>query len=564
MRKFSGYVCVFLLLALLTPATAFSCCGLYASKQGEKLSGRAAKVVIARDGARMVVTLANDYAGDAKDFAIILPVPAVLTREQIHVTDNALLDALDAYSAPRLIETVEKNPCPAASAAVNALPAEDGGANAQTKMHGIQIAAHYLAGDYDVVILSAEESAGLLKYLSNAGYAVPARAQKVLQSYIQQKMFFLIAKVRLQEGAGKSFGTLRPLQLAYNTADFTLPIRLGMLNAPEANHSMPIAGYMKDALARNKPAGPVDPPLASGGTEASRNNKVAEASRKDEDGMQDLLLFILSRNGRVEPANYRMLMMRTDRPLPLFIADDFGGFYETLFTKRARAESDALFLEYAGDAQNCAPCASAPLEDTQLKSLGALWLSEPTSAAGPVDATTARLEAMQRGIPGAAHNPNNLIAHTLLPSSAAAGPFGRGRTGQESGMGAQLDNNAASSARVFLTRLHARYNPQTFPEDIRLKNTGNSETVIAQFTVRHAWEKDGGKGGQNVGSCEVMAQDYLKSLPTRYRLQAETLARMTGWDIRGIVEKMAKSGQTPDGAAMPADDSPWWKDMWKN
>jgi len=55
--------------------------------------------------------MANDFKGNPKEFAVVIPVPTVLQREQIHVAESALLDHLDAYSAPRLVEYYDENPC---------------------------------------------------------------------------------------------------------------------------------------------------------------------------------------------------------------------------------------------------------------------------------------------------------------------------------------------------------------------------------------------------------------------------------------------------------------------
>jgi hypothetical protein len=74
------------------------------AKADTKIFNQASKVVMVRDADRTVLTLANDFQGDAKDFAVVIPVPTVLEKDQIHVGENALIDHLDAYSAPRLVE----------------------------------------------------------------------------------------------------------------------------------------------------------------------------------------------------------------------------------------------------------------------------------------------------------------------------------------------------------------------------------------------------------------------------------------------------------------------------
>src|SRR4051795_8341083 len=74
-------------------------CGFYVAKADTKLFNKASQVVLVRDGDRTVLTMSNDFKGDPKEFAIVIPVPTVLQREQIHVANKALLDHLDAYSA---------------------------------------------------------------------------------------------------------------------------------------------------------------------------------------------------------------------------------------------------------------------------------------------------------------------------------------------------------------------------------------------------------------------------------------------------------------------------------
>src|SRR4029453_12581856 len=76
-----------------------------------KLFNKASQVVLVRQGDRTVLTMANDFRGDPKEFAVVIPVPVVLQKGQIHIGDKALLDHLDAYSAPRLVEYFDGDPC---------------------------------------------------------------------------------------------------------------------------------------------------------------------------------------------------------------------------------------------------------------------------------------------------------------------------------------------------------------------------------------------------------------------------------------------------------------------
>ncbi len=96
------------LAAAVAPAQAF--CGFYVAKADAKLFNEASKVVIARRDGKTVITMVNDYKGDPRAFAMVVPVPSVRERGQIHVTENAVVEHLDAYTAPRLVEYFDPDP----------------------------------------------------------------------------------------------------------------------------------------------------------------------------------------------------------------------------------------------------------------------------------------------------------------------------------------------------------------------------------------------------------------------------------------------------------------------
>src|SRR5271169_6865761 len=100
-----------LLSVLLLPKPGLPFCGFYVGKADSKLFNQASQVVLVRSGDRTVLTMANDYQGDMKEFALVIPVPTFIKREQIAVVDKILLDRLDAYSAPRLVEYFDDDPC---------------------------------------------------------------------------------------------------------------------------------------------------------------------------------------------------------------------------------------------------------------------------------------------------------------------------------------------------------------------------------------------------------------------------------------------------------------------
>ena len=169
------------------------------------LFNRSSKVVLAHSGERTVVTMVSDVEGDPKEFGIVIPVPTVIQKDQIRVVEPAAVDHLDAYTAPRLVEYYDEDPCaprPAPMPSSSWLKRSDTVANAtaqtRTEALGVKIEATYAVGEYDIVILSAKDSGGLLTWLDENGYKVPQAAGDVVGSYLRQNMHFFLAKVNLE------------------------------------------------------------------------------------------------------------------------------------------------------------------------------------------------------------------------------------------------------------------------------------------------------------------------------------------------------------------------------
>ena len=315
-------------VALTGGAVAF--CGFYVAKADTKLFNKASKVAIMRDDDRTVITMANDYQGELKEFAMVIPVPVVLEEEQIHVTDNAIIDHLDAYTAPRLVEYFDEDPCTRdkyrPAVAMSAAPMEEPEASIRTRKNGlgVTVEAEYTVGEYDIQILSADQSDGLTTWLTQNGYKLPEGAQSVLGSYIKQNTKFFVAKVNLDEQSKTGLKYLRPLQIAFESPKFMLPIRLGTVNA---------------------------------------------------DGKQELFVFALTRSGRIETTNYRTVKLPTGSEVPTYVKAEFGEFYKDMFNTQVKKENErAVFLEYAWDMNWCDPCAADPLSRQELRELGVYWL----------------------------------------------------------------------------------------------------------------------------------------------------------------------------------------------
>src|SRR5262249_1283704 len=213
MKHASAFVAALLVVALAAP-TVLAFCGFYVAKADTRLFNQDSQVVLVRQDVKSVITMANDFKCDLKEFAIVVPVPSVLEKGQIRVSDRALIDHLDAYSAPRLVEYFDEDPCVPRAMPAPATQTFSGAARAalmaeRARSLGVTIEARYTVGEYDILILSARESGGLETWLRDNGYRLPAGASPVLGSYLKQGMKFFVARVNLKEQARLGFTYLR-------------------------------------------------------------------------------------------------------------------------------------------------------------------------------------------------------------------------------------------------------------------------------------------------------------------------------------------------------------------
>lgn len=325
------------LFAVAPSAQAF--CGFYVAKAGTDLFNESSKVALVRDGDRTVITMANDYQGELTEFAMVIPVPTAIKREQVHISDPALLKHLDAYTAPRLVEYFDDDPCRPKvmydkMMRMESAPMPVVEMAARAKALGVTIEDEFTVGEYDIQLLSATQSDGLMTYLDENGYQVPDGAGRILGSYIKQDMKFFIAKVNLEEQALTGSEYLRPIAVAFESPKFMLPIRLGTLNAR---------------------------------------------------GEQDLFVYALTREGQVETTNYRTQKIPTGQELPVYIKEEFPDFYKSMYNTAAKREGGhGVFMEYAWDMGWCDPCAADPLSGEELQELGVFWLGGKNKPSNPM------------------------------------------------------------------------------------------------------------------------------------------------------------------------------------
>ncbi|HVG16976.1 MAG TPA: DUF2330 domain-containing protein [Chitinophagaceae bacterium] len=437
MKPFFKKLAASFMLLVMISGDVLAFCGFYVSKADGTLKNKTSQVILARDGDRNVITMYNDFKGNFKDFAMVVPVPVVLKKGDIKVVDGQIFSTLNDYSQPRLVEYYDQNPCNRVrydnldQMSMNAIK-EVITADVKTqrkKSLGVKVEAKYLVGEYDILILSAKESAGLKTWLEENGYKIPAGADEVLEPYVKSNLKFFVVKVN-EEALRKTGGNfLRPLQISFTSPKFMLPIRLGMANA---------------------------------------------------DGDQDMIIYGFTKKGRIECTNYRTVSIPTGSKVPLFVQNNFGNFYANLFHHQWKREGKAVaMLEYAWDVSpknflKCDPCVATAPSTQDLAQAGVWWITRDWNDYSDVD----------------------------------------------SDIEDYSDN-------VYFTRLHVRYNRNSFPQDLQFQVTPQTENFQARYVITHPATGD--------FNCDA-GRKYLKALKQRRQDELATLASLTGkgyedWDV---------------------------------
>lgn len=431
-RPMTGKIAASVLLAAMITHEAAAFCGFYVSKADGTLKNKTSQVIMVRDGDKNVITMYNDFKGNFKDFAMVVPVPVVLAKKDIKVVNQQIFQTLNEYSQPRLVEYFDENPCDMRKydmtmneQAVKSAPASSFKQRRSDAEDKVKIEAQYIVGEYDILILSATESTALKAWLDENGYKIPAGANEVLEPYIKSNLKFFVVKVNEAEKKKLPGDFLRPIQITFNSPKFMLPIRLGMANA---------------------------------------------------DGDQDMLVYAFTKKGRVEVTNYRTVSMPTGKSIPLFVKNNFSSFYSNLYQHQWKREGKSVaMLEYAWDVSpknfmKCDPCVATAPAQQDLVQAGVWWMDPQ-----------------------------------------------------------QVADNSIYSSNVYFTRLHVRYNRQSFPQDLMFQLTPNTENFQSRYIVTHPATGD--------FNCAAGKQ-YLKDLKQRRSDELEMLNYLTGkgyanWDMSG-------------------------------
>ena len=329
------------MLLLAVPSSASAFCGFYVSGAGGKLFNDASMVVLLRDGTRTVLSMQNNYRGPVENFALVVPVPVVLRKENVKTLPREAFTRLDELTSPRLVQMTTQDCIGLGGLGTKGMRSGIGdlGGSGMARDLGVKVETKFDVEEYEIVVLSAENSLGLEIWLKENKYKMPEGAEAALKPYVQAGSKFFVAKVDAKKAKTQDGElVLSPLRFSYDSETFTLPVRLGLLNSG---------------------------------------------------GAQELIVHIIAKD-RYELANAKNVLVPTNLDVRTRTQPQFGAFYAALLDRTFKKNPGAAVTEFAWEGAlppptelaesgiygvTCDPCPPPhPVDNPLAKYLGVLSL----------------------------------------------------------------------------------------------------------------------------------------------------------------------------------------------
>ncbi len=241
------------MIARLSTAALLATLGIALGSQNAEACGCFAPpdptVPIVQAGERILFSVQNgvvtahiqiQYAGEARDFGWLLPLPSVPT---LKLGTEELFTQLINVSQPRyFVNTVFTGTCGGGFGGRStglAFPSAAGNESDSTSggKAGSPLVTESSIGPYDYAVLRADSKAAMLGWLADNHYFIPAGTDETVGPYIQPGAYFLALRLR----SGKAAGDIQPVVLEYPSDLPMIPI---ILTSVAAQPNMGIQVWM--------------------------------------------------------------------------------------------------------------------------------------------------------------------------------------------------------------------------------------------------------------------------------------------------------------------------------
>jgi len=227
------------------------------------------RAVIIDHGGSETIVLQTAYEGDSSEFAWVIPVPELISAAQsVGTADPRTFETLDQITAPRRLTWTSSSAACGCAGSGDGARVED----------GVTVWETLRVDDYDVAVLSSEQSADLAAWLNTNGYGLPGGHEDTLQYYIDRGSYFVALKIApsADQSAGDNAGgppglgdggarEMAPITLTFSTSDLVFPMRISRVSTKERVEVLLYVVAPHRATGVNYSTAEVDAPASYGG-----------------------------------------------------------------------------------------------------------------------------------------------------------------------------------------------------------------------------------------------------------------------------------------------------------
>lgn len=222
-------------LLLLTCALAAADGGFFYEVTGATVQSSHQRAVIVFEDGRETLILQTRYAGEQADFAWVIPTPTLVQRADFTTADPRVFDQLFYLTEPTGTLIGAKD-----DGVGCACGGGQSGGDVGRDGSGVNVWDEFSVDEYQVLVLSAEDSADLAGWLTARDYHLPDGAGPVLQSYQARNWHFVAVRLTAARSpvaagapasAAASAPELKPLAISFDTDTPVFPLHISSLSS---------------------------------------------------------------------------------------------------------------------------------------------------------------------------------------------------------------------------------------------------------------------------------------------------------------------------------------------
>jgi hypothetical protein len=200
-------------------------------KGEEKVSSDTQKALIAWHNGMETLHVQSSYRGPATDFAWVIPVP---TRPEVSRSDWSLFEAAEKTTRPQVTVRIGRRR--------TALGSSAGKEEKETLSTGVRELESLDIRELHINIVEANNAGGFVRWLRDHEYSVGEDSEPVLRQYIDERFYFVVAKIRKSSTWAKRKGVtetisggLTPLAITFSAEKPFYPLAISAISSAPTN-----------------------------------------------------------------------------------------------------------------------------------------------------------------------------------------------------------------------------------------------------------------------------------------------------------------------------------------